>query len=337
MKTVKKALRNYYQSVNKGSADLSTCCRNLNLLYVEGKLTPCYNRQEEVTQILKILLRRNKANVLLTGVAGCGKTAVVEAVAEALVMRRVEYEKACNQAMCDFALRQDAWEKLPEEERNNKPKPVYKAPRKPLLCDCTVYELSLNSMVSGTKYRGEFEDRMKDLLAFCQKHPEVILFVDEFHAITRIGGAEGCVSAAQILKPALARKEISMIAATTTEEKAVVMEDKALARRFAEIEVQPLTGDVAVDTARQILQDYSTYHQVKTDVSAGDLLSQVQYFLPETVFPDNFINLVDETMASAVFDGIKKVDMTHFSATLSRMSGKMILPVFVGNQEGMAS
>lgn len=159
----------------------------------------------------------------------------------------------------------------------------------------------------------------------CKKNPNVILFVDEVHHIDRVGASEGCVSASQILKPALARNEIRMIGATTTTESTDLLKDQAFARRFSAIEVPALTGEAALDTARHILQYYSTYHNVSTDVSADNLLMQVRFHLPDTVFPDNFINLVDETFAGAVFDGLSKVGAEQFYQTLSRLSGRLII------------
>lgn len=169
------------------------------------------------------------------------------------------------------------------------------------------------------------ENKLEAVILECKKNPEVILFVDEVHQIDRVGASEGCVSAAQILKPALARDEIRMIGATTTQESAGLLHDQAFARRFSFMEVPALKGDEALDTARRILQHYCAYHKVSTDVSADELLAQVRYHLPNTVFPDNYINLVDETLAGAVFDGLEKVGTAQFYQTLSRLSGHLIL------------
>ena len=98
-----------------------------------------------------------------------------------------------------------------------------------------------------------------------------------------------------------------------------------MARRFCEVEVAQLVGEPAVETADKILADYCKYHKVNTDVSATDILAKVQFFLPKSVFPDNIINVIDETLAGAVFDGLKTVDMSHFNAVLSRMTGKIIV------------
>ena len=112
------------------------------------------------------------------------------------------------------------------------PEEGFEAPPKPPLCDCVIYDLSLTALVGGTKYRGDFEDRLQKILSECKDRPNVILFIDKIHRLTTVGKAEGSESTAQALKPALARNEIRMIGATATEEKAHISMDKALWRRF---------------------------------------------------------------------------------------------------------
>lgn len=148
----------------------------------------------------------------------------------------------------------------------------------------------------------------------------VILFIDEIHRLTTVGKAEGSESSAQALKPALARKELRVIGATTTEEKDYISKDAALWRRFCEILVTPLSGEDAEKTAEHILQDYCQFHEIVTDASAVELLQAVQQRLPNSVFPDNLINVIDETLASAVFDDRYAVGMVQFQQTLDRMA-----------------
>lgn len=321
---MKKILLKYYRDQDKKFPVLSKYGRNLNVQYLAGRLEPCYHRQMQIAQIQKILLRRNKANVLLTGVPGCGKTAIVEGLAAAITERRLAYEKAAMEVRkAEAAAENDpaALQALPP------------APDKPMMYNWVVYEVSLNAMLSGARYRGDFEERVQDLVNECKGHPNLILFVDEFHMICMAGRAEGCYSAAQILKPALARNDIRMIGATTTDEKAQILEDGAFARRFSEVPVQELTGEDARKTACHILENYCKYHQVSTNVTADALLEQVEFFLPGTVFPDNFINVVDETLAGAVFDGISNVTMGHFNGTLSRITGKVIFSICDSNAQ----
>ena len=320
MANYKKMVRDDLKAMDSKCPALLRHGRNLNLAYMDGKLEPCFHREDLIRSIQRLLLRKNKANILLTGPAGCGKTAIAEALAAAISDSRVRYLKACDAALDAYLKAKQAWEagQLPQV-------PKQQMPEKPPLCDCVVYELSLNSAVSGTKYRGEFEERLEEILREIRGNPRVILFVDEIHHICRVGAAEGCVSAGQILKPALARNEIRLIGATTTQEKADILQDPALARRFTQLEVPQLQAEAAQDTAKGILKHYSHYHKVTTKVPADWILAQVQFHLPDTVFPDNFINVVDETLAGAVLDGNKVVNMADFNDTLSRMTGRLIL------------
>ena len=123
-----------------------------------------------------------------------------------------------------------------------------------------------------------------------------------------------------MVKPALARHEIRMIGATTTEEKDRIAKDKALWRRFCEIIVTPLSGEAAEKTAEHILEDYCQFHEIVTDASATELWKMVQEHLPHSVFPDNLINVIDETLASAVFDGRHAVGMVQFQQVLNRLA-----------------
>ena len=309
----------YYKQVDKDCPTLAQYSRNLNLLYLSHALDPCYHREAYIDQIQKILLRKSKANVLLTGVAGCGKTALVEGVAAQITKRKLAYELACDQewnaykTMVRARMRADGACGDEDEEG-------FEAPPKPHLCDCVIYDLSLTALVGGTKYRGDFEDRLQKILNECKAHPNVILFIDEIHRLTAVGKAEGSESTAQALKPALARKELRVIGATTSEEKAYISKDAALWRRFCEIVVTPLSGEAAEKTAERILQDYCQFHEIVTDASAAELLQAVQQRLPSSVFPDNLINVIDETLASAVFDGRYAVGMAQFQQVLDRLA-----------------
>ena len=321
MHTYERNALAYYSSIDKKCPALARHSRNLNICCLENKLDPCYHRDSIIATMQKLLLRKNKANILLTGAAGCGKTALAEGLATEITLRKLKN-------MQTFLLLNRAYKKdLRAWESGDQTQPAPVPPQMPtsLLSECVIYELSLNDLVSGTRYRGEFEEKIGDIIRECKRNPEVILFIDEVHHAVRVGSAEGCVSAAQILKPALARNEVRVIGATTTQESQELLADHALARRFSEIEVPELSGADAIDTARRILDHYCAYHNIQTNVSAETLLSQVQFHLPNTVFPDNFINLVDETLAGAVFDGLSQVGLAAFSQTLSRLSGHLII------------
>ena len=184
-------------------------------------------------------------------------------------------------------------------------------------------EMGVNIRVTS----GPAIEKPGDLAALLTNlNPGDILFIDEIHQIVSSGRSDNSDNAAQMLKPALARRDMRVIGATTIEEARYIWSDKALARRFNEVKVKPLSGVAAKETATKILADYAAYHKV--DVSAicpEELVDKTNYFLSTGVFPDNYINVVDETLASAVFEGIEAVDMTHFNATLSRMTGVVIL------------
>ena len=222
----------------------------------------------------------------------------------------------------------------PAEEQSEQPsstsepkRPEKKEPPAPWLSNCVVFDLSLTALTGGTRYRGDFEEKVNNLLAECRKHPNIILFIDEIHQMNKLGdGVEGGATMGQVLKPALARAEIRVIGATTTEESRFLKADKALARRFTEVELQPLRDEAATMTAKGIMETYLKLHGVSApNVSSAFLLDKINAFLPNTVFPDNFINVVDETLASAVFDGLTEVEDSHFNATLSRLAGVVIV------------
>ena len=310
-----------YLAMDRKCPTIAKHSRNLNICYLENKLDPCHHREGIIDTMQKMLLRKNKANILLTGVAGCGKTAIAEGLAAVITQRKLGY-------MEDFLLANKVYKKEYKKWTDAGQvgeKPAQPILNKSLLSESVVYDLSLNSLVGGTKYRGEFEERLTQVIKECRENPDIILFVDEIHHMGRVGAAEGCVSAAQILKPALARNEVRVIGATTTDESEELLKDAAIARRFTHIEVPVLKGDAALDTARNILRHYSEYHKVTTNVSADELLTQVRFHLPDTVFPDNFINVVDETLAGAVFEGETNVGHERFYQTLSRLAGRLII------------
>ena len=329
----RKEMLNTAYRMSENCPTLKANGRNLTEMYLSGKLDPCYHRNEVITAMQKILLRKSKANVLLTGPAGCGKTAIAEGLTAILAERdmprqaeilrlKAEYDTACRR-----------WNKARHQTIDNfehfdEPAPVEPTyPKETLLSNTIIFELSLTALTAGTKYRGEFEEKIQQVIEECRKYPNVILFIDEIHQIVSAGSSDNSDNCAQMLKPALARREIRCIGATTTEESAHIWKDKALARRFNEVKVIPLCDSAAVETAEHIFEDYAQYHGVKVDetATATDLLEKLNFFMPQTVFPDNFINLIDETFAGARFDGLTEIGMTHFNATLSRMTGKIII------------
>lgn len=318
---------NRLATMNQRFSALAGMSRNLNLLALREDLAPVFHREAEVEAIEKMLLRRTKPNVLLTGPAGCGKTAIAEALAIHIANQKVQWEYENAKAEREYDKARRAW----DAENENKPLKDLSAPPtmrevpKPPLCDVVIFDLSMNALVSGTKYRGDFEEKIQSILNDCKKDPNIVLFIDEIHQINTIGQADGASTLGQILKPALARAEIKVIGATTTEESAVLKKDKALARRFSEVEVRPLVGDKAQETADSILKDYESFHHVSVeDVTAEQILEMVNYHVGG-VFPNNFIDVIDETMSGARFERRSSVGLPDIKKTLSRMTGNIIL------------
>lgn len=300
---------------------LSSMARNLNLLALRNDLAPVFHRESEVDAIQKLLLRRTKPNALLTGPAGCGKTAIAEALAIHIANLRAEWLSEDAKAEREYSKAYKAW----MERDCDMDEPVRREVPKPPLCDVVIYDLSMNALVSGTKYRGEFEEKMQKIMECCKRNKDIVLFIDEIHQIGEIGASEGATNMGQILKPALARAEIRVIGATTTEESAILKKDKALARRFSDVEVRPLVGDKALSTADSILHDYEVFHNVTVkDVTAEQILEMVNFHVGG-VFPNSFIDVIDEAMSGARFEGKTMIRLPEIKATLSRMTGNIIL------------
>lgn len=319
-KYIEKEIRRL-ADMNDSNYALSSVSRNLNLLALRGDLAPVFNRDAEVDAIQKLLLRRTKPNALVIGPAGCGKTAIAEALATHIANQRAAWLQASAKADRDYERSMNKW----RENGSEGDPPLREAVIKPPLCDAVIYDLSMNALLSGTQYRGQFEEKLQRIMDICRDDSNIILFIDEIHQMNEIGGADGASGMGQILKPALARAEIRCIGATTTEESAILKRDKALARRFSDVVIRPLTGEAAVSTADSILLDYEQFHGVSVvDVPASSILDMVIRHVGG-VFPNNFIDVVDETLSGARFEGKTSVGLPEIKATLSRMTGDTIL------------
>lgn len=274
--------------LNNENEFLSKYSRNLNLLALNGELAMTYGREKEVTEISTILLRRTKPNPLLIGVAGCGKTAIVEELARQLVNERLT--------------------------TGNPHTPV-------------IYDLSLNSLVSGARYRGDFEERLQAVMETVKKNKDIIVFIDEIHSLNSIGNAEGAISAGQILKPSLARGEIRCIGATTIDEyKQHIATDKALTRRFSVVNVSPISGTARENCVTNILSEYGRYFGIDTaKVKTETLLTIIDDCIPDTVFPDNVIDIIDETLATAKANKKAEVNDDDMKRTASRQHNIIII------------
>jgi len=222
----------------------------------EGRLDPVVGRENEIMRLAQILSRRKKNNPVLIGEPGVGKSAIVEGLALRIVQRKVSR----------------------------------------VLFDKRVISLDLASMVAGTKYRGQFEERMKAILNELQKNPNVILFIDEIHTIVGAGNASGSMDAANMLKPALSRGDIQCIGATTLDEyRKSIEKDGALERRFQKIIVEPTTPEETLQILHNIKDRYEEHHHVVyTDEALEACVRLTQRYISDRNFPDKAIDALDE-------------------------------------------
>lgn len=233
---------------------------NLNQRVRNGEIDPVIGRDEEVKRVIQILSRRTKNNPMLVGEPGVGKTAVAEAIATEIVNKKVPQDMLKKRVM----------------------------------------SLNLGSLVAGTKYRGEFEDRMKKILNEVTKDGNVILFVDEMHTLIGAGGAEGAIDASNILKPSLARGDIQMIGATTFNEyQKYIEKDQALARRFQQVRLNEPSREDALAIMRGLKSKYEKFHHVTiADESLEDAVDLSMRYISDRFLPDKAIDLVDEAGAA---------------------------------------
>ena len=222
----------------------------------EGRLDPVVGRENEIERLAQILSRRKKNNPVLIGEPGVGKSAIVEGLALRIVQRKVSR----------------------------------------VLFDKRVIGLDMAGMVAGTKYRGQFEERIKTVLDELSKNPDIILFIDEIHTIVGAGGAPGSMDAANMLKPALARGEIQCIGATTLDEyRQNIEKDGALERRFQKVMVEPTTPEETLEILRQVKGKYEDHHNVTyTDAALEACVSLTERYVSDRSFPDKALDALDE-------------------------------------------
>ena len=248
----------------KGTPTLDSLARDLTKLARDGKLDPVVGRSREVKRLIQILSRRTKNNPVLVGDPGVGKTAIAEGLAQKIVMGEV-----------------------PEEMQEKR-----------------LMMLDMGSLVAGTKYRGEFEDRMKKVIDEIYNDGQVILFIDELHTLIGAGGAEGAIDASNILKPALARGELQTIGATTLDEyQKYIEKDSALERRFARIQVDEPTPEEAEEILRGLRSRYEEHHGVEiTDDAIRAAVHLSVRYITSRQLPDKAIDLIDESAAKVRLD-----------------------------------
>jgi ATP-dependent Clp protease ATP-binding subunit ClpC len=233
--------------------------RDLTELASNGELDPVIGREDEIERLIQVLCRRTKNNPVLLGEAGVGKTAIVEGLAQKIV----------NQDVPD------------------------------LLHDRRLVVLDLAMMVAGTKYRGQFEERIKAVMNEVRRARNVILFIDELHTLVGAGGAEGAIDASNVLKPALSRGEIQCIGATTFDEyRKYIEKDAALERRFQSIPVEPPSAEETLAILKGLRERYATHHRVTiTDEALGAAVELSGRYIPGRVQPDKSIDVIDEAGA----------------------------------------
>jgi ATP-dependent Clp protease ATP-binding subunit ClpC len=230
--------------------------RDLTQLAEEGKLDPVVGREAEIQRVSQILSRRKKNNPLLIGEPGVGKSAIAEGLALRIIQRKVSR----------------------------------------ILYDKRVVTLDLASLVAGTKYRGQFEERMKAVMNELEKNDDIILFIDEIHTIVGAGGATGSLDASNMFKPALARGEIQCIGATTLDEyRQYIEKDGALERRFQKVLVEPTSVEETIEILQNIKDKYEAHHNVSyTDAALEACVKLTNRYMTERFLPDKAIDALDE-------------------------------------------
>lgn len=247
------------QKNNSATPLLDKYGRDLNILAQEEKIDPVIGRNHEIERVIQILSRRTKNNPILIGEPGVGKTAVTEGLAQRLI-------------------------------NGNIPK---------VLASKRIISLNMASLVAGTKYRGDFEDRLKKIIDEIIENKNIILFIDEMHTLVGAGAAEGSIDAANILKPALSRGEIQVIGATTLKEyKKYIEKDSALERRFQTIMVNEPSAEDAISILKGIRNKYEEFHCAKiTDEAIKAAVKISQRYITDRFLPDKAIDLIDEAAA----------------------------------------
>ena len=258
--------------------------RDLTEIAKQGKLDPVIGRQREIERIIQILCRRQKNNPVLLGEAGVGKTAIVEGLAQKIVANDI-----------------------PE-----------------LLADRRIVVLDLAMMVAGTKYRGQFEERIKAVMNEVRRAGNVILFIDELHTLVGAGGAEGAIDASNVLKPALSRGEIQCIGATTLDEyRKYIEKDSALERRFQQIIVEPPTTPETLLILKGLRDRYEAHHRVRITDTALEHAVELSARYIARVQPDKAIDVMDEAGARVRLKSMTKPpDLTELENDLEKLSGE---------------
>ena len=260
-------------------------CTDMTARAEEGKLDPVVGREEEMYRLMQVLSRRTKNNPCLVGEPGVGKTAIIEGLAQRIAAGVV-----------------------PEKMKDKR-----------------IYTLDLPGLIAGSKYRGEFEERMKGLISEVETNGNIILFLDEIHTMIGAGGAEGAIDASSILKPSLARGELQLIGATTiTEYRKYIEKDAALERRFQPVSVEEPTKEQCLSILRGLKEKYENHHRV--EISEKSLEAAVQMserYITDRNLPDKAIDVLDEACSKVSLKGYKVPDnLTALEETVKELSAQ---------------
>ena len=261
---------------------LEQYCRDLTAAAENGKLDPIVGREEEIFRLMQVLSRRTKNNPCLVGEPGVGKTAILEGLAQRISVGAV-----------------------PERMRGKR-----------------IYSLDLAGLIAGSKYRGEFEERMKRLITEVESDPDVILFMDELHTMIGAGGAEGAMDASGILKPALSRGELRLIGATTIAEyRKYIEKDAALERRFQPISVEEPTKEQSIAILEGLKSRYEAHHHVKiTDEALRSAVELSERYITDRNLPDKAIDVLDEACSKAGLKGYQVPEqLMHLEETIKSL------------------
>ncbi len=274
--------RNVGNKRTTSTPTLDQYSRDLTELAAEGKLDPVVGRDQEISRLIQILSRRTKNNPCLVGEPGVGKTAIAEGLAQRIVMGMV-----------------------PDTVKDKR-----------------LVVLDLSGMVAGSKYRGEFEERIKNVVQEVREHQGILLFIDELHTIIGAGGAEGALDASNILKPSLSRGEIQLIGATTLEEyRKYIEKDAALERRFQPVTVEEPSAEETVEILRGLRPYYEKHHGVEiTDEALDAAVKMSQRYINDRFLPDKAIDIIDEAASRIQLAGYQSApEMEAYELELSAL------------------
>lgn len=275
---------------------MSSMGRDLTAKAREGKIDPIIGRKEEIERVIEILCRKNKNNPVLIGEAGVGKSAVVDGLALAIASGNV-----------------------PD-----------------LLKNKTIFSLELGGLMAGTKYRGELEERLKQVIDYITNNKDIIVFIDEIHTLVQVGGDKGEVNPADMLKPYLARGEFQTIGATTTEEyRKYIEKDKALERRFQPVMVNPPTVEQTIEILRGLKDSFEVFHKVKiSDDAIVAAASLSDRYIMDRSLPDKAIDLIDEASSKVKVNGRKKPEeLKELEEQISKYEAEKKEALFAENFE----